>query len=425
MEALAIAAIAVFLIVFGLISGRLQNSIITPPMVFVAFGMLVSPRLFGLFEAEIESDWVHHLVEFTLVFVLFADATRIDLKLLRKEYHTPERLLGIGLPLTIVLGALVAAWLFPQFSIWEAALLAAILAPTDAALGQVVVSHPKMPVRIRQSLNVESGLNDGIALPVVLIFLALADTSGSATSLEFWLTFTFQQILLGVLVGVGIAYLGSKLIYKAWHAGWVVEPFNKLATFGLALLAWGGAELLGGNGFIAAFVAGMTVGNLTREICHSLLAFVETEGQLFVLLTFMIFGAVMFWPAFDHLTWQAVVYAVLSLTLIRMLPVCLSLLGKNTRLLKGSFFMLGWFGPRGVASILFGLLALEAVNVPHHEEVFQVVMLTVLFSVFAHGMTAAPLAGWFSNYVQKNAKEGMEELKPGPDIPVRLPYHNK
>jgi len=424
MEGLTIAAIALFLIAFGLISGRLQNSIITPPMVFVAFGMLVSPRLFGLFEAEIESEWVHLLVEFTLVFVLFADASRIDLKLLRREYGTPERLLGIGLPLTIVLGAVVAAWLFPGFSFWEAALLAAILAPTDAALGQVVVSHPKMPIRIRQALNVESGLNDGIALPVVLLFLALADVNSPTTSVEFWLTFTFQQIVLGTLIGIGVAYLGSKLIYKAWHNQWMVEPFQKLATFGLALLAWGGAELLGGNGFIAAFVAGLVVGNMTREICHSLLAFVETEGQLFVLLTFMVFGAVMFWPVFDHLTWQAVVYAILSLTVIRMLPVCISLLGK-TRLMPGSFFMLSWFGPRGVASILFGLLALGAVGVPHHEEVFQVVMLTVLFSVFAHGMTAAPLAKWFSNYVNKKGEEGMEELKEGPDLPVRLPYHDK
>lgn len=196
------ALIALFIIGFGLISGYLEKSIITPPMVFVALGMVLSSQILGLFELDIENEIIHLIAELTLILLLFTDASRIDLKLLLKEYKLPIRLLGIGLPLTILIGTILAMFLFNgELNIWEAAALATILAPTDAALGQAVVSSLRVPICIRQALNVESGLNDGICLPILLLFLSLAETMEDSASTTFWLSFSAKQIILGPVVG--------------------------------------------------------------------------------------------------------------------------------------------------------------------------------------------------------------------------------
>ena len=162
---------------FALVSSRFDNSLITPPMVFTGAGVLIALLFWDLVEEEFAKEALEFVAELTLVIVLFIDASRINLPLLFREHKIPVRLLGISLPLTVLLGAVIAGFIFGEFSIWEAALLAAILAPTDAALGQAVVSSPVVPVRIRQALNVESGLNDGIVLPMVMLFAALASVS--------------------------------------------------------------------------------------------------------------------------------------------------------------------------------------------------------------------------------------------------------
>jgi NhaP-type Na+/H+ or K+/H+ antiporter len=424
MESIAFIVVAICILGFGLVSGRLQNSVITPPIVFVLFGLLVSPRALGWVEFEIDSGVIHTLAELTLILVLFTDAARIDLRLLRREHDLPVRLLVIGLPLTIVAGTLVAAVMLDTLTFWEAAVLAAILAPTDAALGQAVVSSERVPVRIRQALNVESGLNDGIALPVMLILLSIAGAAEHSQGATYWVQFAALQVILGPLVGIGVGYFGGKLIEHAARIGWINHAFQDLSALGLSLLAFAGAELIGGNGFIAAFCAGLTLGNCSRAICTCLYEFAEAEGQLLTLLIFMVFGALMLPMTLDHFSWAILAYGVLSLTLIRIVPVVISLVGAGLRWQTVSF--LGWFGPRGIASILFVLLVVEESQLPGREQILIVVMATVVLSVFAHGVTAYPGAKWYERQVEKIKHEkDVAEHRDVTEMPVRLPHAEK
>ena len=419
-EHLLIVVVATFILGFGLISGRLQKTVITPPMMFVLFGLLIGPTLFGVMDAEIENDVINFIAEITLIVILFTDASRIDLKLLRREHDIPIRLLAIGLPLTMVAGALVGALLFDALTFWEAVVLAIILAPTDAALGQAVVSSPQVPVRIRQALNVESGLNDGIALPVLLFFISLA---GSAENIGqgYWLQFAAAQIILGPIVGVAVAYAGGWLVAWAEAREWDDEAFQKLVALGLALLAFALAELIGGNGFIAAFCAGVTLGNLFSHVCSRLYEFIEAEGQLLTLVTFMIYGGVMVTPALEQLSWQILLYAILSLTVIRLIPVALSLSGMGLQLKTVLF--LGWFGPRGIASIIYGLIILEEITLRGREPIFNVMVVTVLLSVFAHGLTAVPAANAYGAHAESMRDEPeIPEMKPVSEMPARVRY---
>lgn len=419
-EILMFAGLALFVLVFGLVSRRLEETPITPPISFVLFGLLIGPAFLGWITLDVEDEIIRLLAEFTLILVLFTDASRINLDSLRREHNLPVRMLAIGLPLTIIAGTLTALVLFNTLDIWEAALIGAILAPTDAALGQAVVSSPRVPVRIRQTLNVESGLNDGISLPVITVLIALAvaaddvgaDTMGLAL-------FTLAQVTLGPLVGIAVGYVGGKLVEYATKSSWMNGSFQRLASLALAFLAYFGAELVSGNGFIAAFCAGLTVGNVTRATCDCLYEFAEAEGQLLTLLIFTIFGAVMIVPALEATTWMTVLYALLSLTVIRLIPVALSLLG--LRLQWATLLFLGWFGPRGLASILFGLLVLENEFITNSEAIFQIVVFTVLLSVFAHGLSAVPGANAYADYGESMHDEpDMPEMEPVSEMPVRL-----
>ncbi len=390
MEPAVVAAIALAILVFGSFSLKAERSPLTPPMFFVLVGYTLSDRGLGWLDLSVDGGIVHGLAELTLVVLLFTDASRIDLACLRREGSLPARLLGLGMPLTIAAGALVAFVLFPGFGIWEALLLAVILAPTDAALGQAVVSSPLVPQRIRQTLNVESGLNDGIALPVVLVFASMASASEARGDAWYWARFAALAVTLGPLAGWAIGWAGGRLLRAGRGSGWINDPFEKLIGLAIAGLAYAGAELIGGNGFIAAFVAGLTLGNTAREAITCIHAFGEAEGQLLVLLVFVIFGGLLLPTALEHTGPAAFVYAVLSLTVVRMLPVALSLIGAGLRPISISF--LAWFGPRGLASMLFALLVVEAGELRSGPMVEAVVVLTVALSTFAHGLTAHPLA---------------------------------
>ena len=403
---------------FGLISGRIQRTILTPPIMFVSLGIVYG--LLNLIDLHIDEEIIRILAEITLVVVLFSDASRIQLSLLRQEYQIPLRLLSIGMPLTILLGAIMGVALFPDLGLWQACILATVLAPTDAALGQAVVSSPRVPVRIRQALNVESGLNDGIAVPVVLIFLSLASTTGETGDVNYWATFIGGQLILGPIVGIIIGYLGGQAIIWGERTGWMEGSFQRLAGIAIALLAFGVAEFIGGNGFIAAFVAGLTFGNTAKSICHYVYEFMEAEGQLLTLLTFLIFGSVMVLPELDHLNGMIILYGILSLTVIRMLPIALSLIGMKFQ--WDTLLFLGWFGPRGIASVIFGLLVLERHDVEGVEEIFIIVVVTVLMSVVAHGLTAVPAANAYGDKAESMADEDMPEMMPVPEMRVRLPY---
>lgn len=415
MDIVSVAIIAAGLLLYALVSGRLEGTVVTAPLVFVAFGFLAGP--FGLSVTNVDASHsaIHTIAELTLILVLFADASRIDLRMLWRDHNLPVRMLAIGMPLTIVAGMLAATQLFPEFSFWEAALLAALLAPTDAALGQTVVTAQSVPQRIRQAINIESGLNDGIALPAVLLFAALASIQPGANETTDWVHFGLLQVTLGPLVGIAVAYAGTRLLDESVARGWSSGPFQGIGILALALLVYLAAELMGGNGFIAAFVGGMVFGNTIRHSCTFLLEFMETEGQLLMLITFLVFGAVLLPDGLKHLTVKHFFYAVLALTFIRMLPIALSLIGLRLRV--PTILFLGWFGPRGLASILFVLLILETSEVPHREAILSITVITVALSGLLHGITAAPLAQWYGRWA-KSVGECEESGQVG-EMPLR------
>ena len=424
MEPTTLVVIAACVFAFGLVSHLIENTPLTAPMLFVAIGWVAGPM--GLDLIQLGGATADIIIEVTLVLVLFSDASRIRLSELRRGYYIPARLLLVGLPLTIGLGALLAWPLFPELGWAELALLAAVLAPTDAALGQVVVSSPRVPVKIRQALNVESGLNDGIAVPVVMVLLAAASVfsgehaAAGAHGSEGSLAFAAAQIGLGPVAGLLVAVPTAWLVQRAATANSINRAYEHFAGLSIAIGAFGVAELIGGNGFIAAFTAGLVVGNMTSSVCESLQEFAEEEGQLLGLMAFLVFGATMLPEALEALDGPVLIYVGLSLTVARMVPVAIALLGSGLRPPTVAF--LGWFGPRGLATILFALLVSEAEAIPHHERLVHIITLVVAASTLAHGLTAAPLAGLYGKWVDRlraRAPEGAE-CQAAPELPVRL-----
>ena len=394
--------VSVAVIAYALVSTKLPKTIISAPMFFVTAGFAIAILRPSIGETK---EQLEILAELTLVVLLFTDASRIDARKLMREVSFPLRLLGVGLPLTVILGAVLAKILFPEFSLAEAALVAAMLAPTDAALGQAVVSSPKVPIRIRQALNVESGLNDGIIVPVVLFFAALAAIPGPDSESLNWLLFWFQQITLGPLAGITVTWICIKALENAARKNLVSEQFMDISGIALAVLAWSVANAIGGNGFIAAFAGGMTVGCTAQRLRPSIQEFGETEGQLLSLLAFTLFGTLLP-PVLSAATPAMWLYGLLSLTLIRMLPVAIAMIGTKARL--PTLLFLGWFGPRGLASIIFVLLQTSENDFVHEDGIFQVTIITALLSVLAHGISAVPGAAWYGNKVNDDAQNTPE-----------------
>jgi NhaP-type Na+/H+ or K+/H+ antiporter len=411
-----LTVLAAVVFAFGLVSRRLEGTVLTAPIVFVVAGFVLGPWGLGLVEFGLDDHTVLLVGEIALAIVLFTDAARTNLSALRENEALPLRLLGIGMPLTIALGTLVAALLLTDLTFWEAAIVATVLAPTDAALGQAVVSNPRVPVRVRQALNVEAGLNDGLSVPFLALFLTLAEAEEEHLSANLWIRFALEQIGFGALVGVGVGLVGGWLVRWASRRAWMTESFQRLALLALALIAWALADQIGGNGFIAAFVGGLVVGPTVERVGEQLIRFTETEGQLLNLSVFFIFGVLVL-GAIQPLSWEVALYALLSLTLIRMLPVALSLYGTNLR--SASVLFAGWFGPRGLASIVLGLIVVEeAPLLPGRDEIEVVVALTVLLSVLLHGVTAAPLSAVYARRVQ-----GMAADTPEKQGTVEAPTH--
>jgi NhaP-type Na+/H+ or K+/H+ antiporter len=416
--------LAAVVFAFGLISRRLEGTILTAPIVFVAAGVILGPALFGVAEFALDEHTVLLLSEIALAVVLFTDAAQTNLRALRQNEALPLRLLGIGMPLTIALGTGVAALLLTDLTFWEAAIVGTVLAPTDAALGQPVVSNPRVPARIRQALNVEAGLNDGLSVPFLALFLTLAEAEEEHLSASVWVRYALEQVGFGVLVGVGVGLAGGWLVSRALRRGWMTESFQRLALLTLAIVAWALADQIGGNGFIAAFVGGLVVGPTVKRVGERLIRFTEAEGQLLSLSVFFIFG-VLAAGLVQSLSWTIVLYALLSLTVIRMLPVALSLLGTHLRGVTVLFA--GWFGPRGLASVVLGLVVVEeAPLLPGRTEIEAVVTLTVLLSVLLHGLTAAPLSAAYARRIEGMAADVPEKREAvvmlsrlGPEPPTR------
>ncbi|AXT85020.1 sodium:proton exchanger [Aeromicrobium sp. A1-2] len=408
--------VALSLFVFAMFSQRFSLSPVTAPMVFAAVGLLMGTVGVDLFDLTLDREVVSVLVEGTLVLVLFTDAARIDLRALRTEAALPSRLLGIGLPLTIIAGAALAAVLFRELTLVEAGLVAAVLAPTDAALGQAVVSDRRLPVRIRQTLNVESGLNDGIMVPVVTVLLALSVAEAGSTGTEAWGEFVARQLGFGLTIGVLAGAGGGWLLHRRASSDAVEGTYRQLAALSVAVGAFAGAEVLGGNGFIAAFVAGLAFARVAAAECANVRDFTEDEGELLTALTFLIFGAALAAPRLGHLTWQIGLYAVASLTVVRVVPVLIALARSGT-LLETRLFV-GWFGPRGLASILFALLVSQELEGGGAETILDIAVWTVLLSIFAHGLTASWWAGRLGNRIALR-HDAVAENRSVPELPTR------
>jgi NhaP-type Na+/H+ or K+/H+ antiporter len=373
--------------VYSLVSRRLEHTVITAPIVFTSAGMLLILAISGLHEVNIKRDTFLELAEIGLVMLLFADATRINLHTLQSRERLPLRLLSIGMLLTILLGAIAAHLIFPQLSIWEAGILAAILAPTDAGLGQVIVHSPRVPLRIRQALDVEAGLNDGLSVPFLMFFIAVSQigTEGAGRVL---LNYIGEQLGMGALVGFAIGLAGGWLLDKSLRKGWMAESVQQLGLVTLPILSVLACEPVGGSMFIAAYVAGLAVQVGFRDASSHSVEFTEGWGQLFDYFVFFLFGLLVA-LAFERFNPTHALYAILSLTVVRMIPVAVAVIG--TRLSAATVLFMGWFGPRGLASIVLGLVFLgKETHVPGEETIKLAVMVTVMLSIFAHGFSALP-----------------------------------
>ena len=396
-----LAIIALVLVGFAAVSARVDGTPITAPMVFTAAGLVFGVEALGLVDPSATGAGVKTLAEATLAVVLFSDASRIDLGALKRTLGIPARLLGIGLPLTIFAGFLVALALLGDLAWPEALLVAIILAPTDAALGQAVVTSPRLPTRVRQSLNVESGLNDGICVPFFLIALAVAQAEEGAIGAGAAAELVLEKIGYGILGGVVAGALTAAVVVYAGGRRLVDATWLQVAPLAGALLAFGLAEAIDGSGFIAAFVGGLVFGGLRRHRGGNVSYLMEQTGAVLAAVTFVVFGAILLGPALRDASWQIALYAVSSLTLVRMLPVAIAMFGAGAR--RPTVAFLGWFGPRGAASIVFALLLLEDDALPHQDVILTTVFVTVGLSVLAHGLSAAPLSNRYADWLDARA----------------------
>jgi NhaP-type Na+/H+ or K+/H+ antiporter len=375
------------ILLYSMVSGRIDRTILTAPIVFTAAGIIVFLVLPAVWEQEGNVEVFMKAAEVGLVLLLFTDACRVDRQVLKSMRNLPARLLSVGMLLTILLGALGARVVFRQLSLLEAGILAAILAPTDAGLGQIIVNSPRVPMKIRQALNVEAGLNDGLSVPFLLFFMALVGSDGGSQKASLT-RFIVEQLGYGALVGVGIGMVGGLLLGLAHRKKWMAESWQQLGVVALPLLCAMASEAVHASMFIAAFVAGLTAQVGFKEAGKHAGEFTEGWGQLLNLSVFFLFGLLVAraWPQFNGMH---LLYAGLSLTVVRMLPVAIALWG--TRLSSATVLFMGWFGPRGLASIVLGLVYIE--HGMHGESVTTItlaVMATVFISIFLHGLSAAP-----------------------------------
>ena len=388
-----LAILCVFAFAYSVLAGRLARTPINGAVVYLTFGVIAGPVGLGLLDLSISIEGIRMIAELTLALVLFTDASNADLAVLRRAFQLPQRMLLFGLPLTILLGVGTGVLLLPELGLFEVAILATLLAPTDAALGKAVVTNPVVPAEIRECLNVESGLNDGICVPILFTFLALASHTGSEGSTgALAVRLVAEEIGIGVVIGVGLSAMGAWGLRFTRRRGWVVDPWVRIPIVALAVACFAMTQFAGGSGFIACFIGGLTFGALTREHKEEVLAGAEVTGEAFALVTWVIFGAAFVLQHHGTFDWRVGVYAILSLTVVRMLPVFLSLLGLGVR--TNAKLFLGWFGPRGLASVVF-LVIVYGENLPGSDTIVATTVATVVLSTLAHGLSANPLAAVF------------------------------
>jgi NhaP-type Na+/H+ or K+/H+ antiporter len=385
-----LAILALFILVYSSVAGRVERTWVSGPIVFTLFGLIIGPVGLDLLSFKADGETIRTLAELTLALVLFTDAAAADMGVLRRTEELPIRLLLIGLPLTILLGFGVGVLLFKQLSLVEIALLATMLAPTDAALGKAVVTNEAVPDPVRQGLNVESGLNDGICVPILFVFLALATgKGGEGGPWQLAMVLVAEEIGIGLAVGLVLTAMAALLLKFAKGQKWLTHTWIQIPVVALAFGCFGVAQFLGGSGFIAAFSGGLLFGGLAKQHREEFLRAAEGTGDTLALITWVIFGSAVLGQAVSYFSWLDLLYAVLSLTIIRMLPVFLSLTGMGVST-EGKLFI-GWFGPRGLASIVFGVIVVNA-HLQNSGPIAMTVVCTIMLSILGHGITANPWA---------------------------------
>lgn len=396
--------LALFVLIYSAVAGRIERSWISGPIVFTIFGLLIGPLGFGLLSFETDREAIKVLAELTLALVLFIDAAGADVEVLKKTKALPIRLLLIGLPLTILLGFGVGVLLVESLPLIGVALVATLLAPTDAALGKGVVTNEEVPDAVRQGLSVESGLNDGICVPILFVFLEIAiGKTGDRSPWVLAVILVVEEIGIGLAVGVALTALAAVILKYAKGKGWLTHTWIQVPVVALALVCFAAAQWLGGSGFIAAFSGGFLFGILAKGVREEFLLAAEGTGDTLALITWVIFGAAVVGKAVGYFTWQIWLYAILSLTLIRILPVYLSLSGMGVST-EGKLFM-GWFGPRGLASVVFAVIVVDA-NVQNSSVIAATAVCTIILSILAHGITANAWAGGLGKRFAKRQKGG-------------------
>jgi NhaP-type Na+/H+ or K+/H+ antiporter len=414
-----LAVVAALLIAYAATSRRLDRGPITTAVFFVSAGLALGSDGLGWIDLAPSSETVRLLAEATLTVVLFADASRLDLRRLRDEYTVPARLLGIGLPLTIALGAGLAALLFGGLSVAEALVLGVLLAPTDAALGQAVVTDERLPSRIRQGLNVESGLNDGICVPLLFIVLAVAEADAGDFGFAEALRIVLEEIGYGLVGGIAGGALTAVVVTVATRRGWIAPSWLQVVPVAGAALCYALAAPIGGSGFIAAFVGGLVFGAIHHSRDGEARYLLDEGGAILNAITFLVFGAAILGNTLGALTWRVVAYAVLSLTVVRMLPVALAMLGTGAR--RPTVAFVGWFGPRGLASIVFAVIVLDGADLPNVGSIVLATFATVALSVFAHGGSARILTDRYSRWYEAHTRNVPMESVPAADQRWREP----
>jgi NhaP-type Na+/H+ or K+/H+ antiporter len=373
---------------FALVSRRLGRWSITAPIVFMVAGFALTRS--GVVDSDVSVEEIRVVAEATLVLALFDDASRVPVRALRQDAGLPARLLGIGLPLAMVAGTLAGALLFRGHSWFVLAALAAILAPTDAALGATIMDEPRIPERLRRLVNVESGLNDGLATPFVLFLLAGATAEESGTSVTQAAVSALQELAIAVVLGLVVGVVGARLLAWVRIRGWSDPRLEPVGVLAMAMLTYALALVTGGNGFVAAFVGGLAFGQARpRDGEDDELELTEELGTLLGFAVWLGFGVIVE-RLLPGVTPAMVGYAVLSLTVVRMVPTALALIGGG--LPRDDVLLVGWLGPRGLASIIFAILSLEWLDGADAELVVGTVTTTVVLSVLAHGLSAGPLA---------------------------------
>jgi NhaP-type Na+/H+ or K+/H+ antiporter len=385
-----LAVLAVFVFLYSAVAGGIERTRISGPMVFTVVGLLIGPIGFGWLQPDLDNNGLRMLADITLSLVLFIDAANADLSVVKRGIRIPQRMLALGLPLTILLGFGAGLLLFDQLSLFEVAILATMLAATDAALGKAVITNQAVPARIREGLNIESGLNDGICVPIVFLFIALAlgtDTGGS--SVAFAIKLLAREVGIGLVVGLGMAAIGARILKACYQRGWISEVWIQLPVVALALGCFAVAQSLHGSGYVAAFTGGLLFGSYTSSKHHSLILAAEGTSETMALVTWVVFGSAVLGQSLGYFNWEMVVYAVLSLTVVRMLPMFVALTGSGESTTSKLFF--GWFGPRGLASIVFAIIVVDR-GVENGGFLAMVVVFTVTLSIITHGFTANPMA---------------------------------